>query len=379
MVLRHPRDREGIVTAGERDADDKVFLKRALEVTLHVGLVLALVAWCFQIVRPFVVPVVWGVIIAVAGHPGYRRLEIALGGRRTLAAILFTLLALVVLIVPTVLLADTLVGGAQILAGELGDGRPTIPPPPDGVRTWPLIGQPLAEIWGRASANLSAVLREIAPQLRDLGTWLLSGVADVGFGILQFIFAIVIAGVLLAHAEGGERAAGSIAHRIAGDRGEAFADLAGATVRNVARGILGVALIQALLAGLGFLAVGLPAAGLLALLCLLLSTVQIGIAPVAIPAVIYVFSVEDTAVAVAFLVWNILVLACDNVLKPILLGRGARVPMVVVFVGAIGGFLASGIIGLFVGAVVLSLGYTLFLVWLRDDVSPVAGTGADGP
>ena len=208
------------------------------------------------------------------------------------------------------------------------------------------------------------------PQVAAFGRWLLATVGELGLGTLQFVMAIIIAGVLLANAQGSGHAARAIATRLAGERGADYAELGQATVRSVARGILGVALIQSLLAGLGFLAVGVPGAGLLALVCLLLAVVQIGPIVVLIGTVIYVFSTADTFTAVIFLIWSIFVALIDNVLKPILLGRGVKVPMVVIFVGAIGGLLASGIIGLFVGSVVLALSFTLFKAWLREPPQP---------
>jgi predicted PurR-regulated permease PerM len=344
-------------------ANDPVFLSRIVEATVRVGVLVVLVAWCLQIVWPFVVPLIWGIIIAIAAHPIYHRLQVALGGRRKLAATIFTLLALILLIGPTILLAETLIVSAQELASDLRDGTVVIPVPPESIGQWPVIGQPLERFWRLASVNLEQALGEIGPQLRALASWLLSTVAGVGLGILQFVFAIITAGVLLTQAQPGRRVADAIATRLAGDRGAELADLAHMTIRSVTRGILGVALIQALLAGLGFLAVGLPAAGFLALICLLLAMVQ-SILIVLLPTVIYVFATADPVVAAVFLIWSLFVGLIDNVLKPILLGRGVKAPMIVIFLGAIGGFLASGVIGLFVGAVVLALGYELFLAWL---------------
>ena len=173
----------------------------------------------------------------------------------------------------------------------------------------------------------------------------------------------------MAHSSGGNRTARAITHRLADDKGADIADLAEATVRIVANGILGVAVIQSLLAGLGFMVVGLPAAGLWALLCLILSVAQIGTAPVLIPVIIYLFYTAETFTAVAFLIWCIPLSLLDNILKPILLGRGLKTPMAVIFVGAIGGLLSSGVIGLFIGAVILALGYDLFLLWLNTSSS----------
>ncbi len=366
------------MTTSGSSSQDKVFLSRALETTIHIGLILLLAAWCFQIVQPFVIPVVWGIIIATATYPAYRWLEARLGGRRAIAATLFTLLMMLVLMTPTLKLAETLVKGASLLSVHLEGGTLSIPPPPRSIAGWPIIGEPLAAFWNLASENLGAALRQISPQLKDFGGWLLKAAAGAGLGILMFTAAIIIAGVLLANAGAGHRAAYAIARRLAGDRGADFADLAEATVRSVAQGILGVALIQSLLAGIGFLAVGVPGAGLWALLCLLLAVVQIGIGLVAVPVVIYVFYTADTLAAILFLVWITPVTLLDNILKPVLLGRGVNVPTVVIFVGAIGGFLASGIIGLFVGSVILALGYKLFVAWLADETPlPVEDDDAD--
>lgn len=350
-------------TSGQ-SSGDKVFMTRAVEATVRIGLLVMLATWCFQIIQPFIVPVVWGIIIAVAVYPAYRKVEATLNERRGLSAALTTLLLLVVLVVPSMMLADTLVSGVQGLADEVQSGTLKVPPPPESVHTWPFIGKPLQAFWQSASQNLASALESIAPQVNAFGQWLLSAAAGAGLGILQFVLAIIINGVLLAQAAPGGRAAQAIGRRLAGDQGSEFVEVAEATVRSVARGILGVALIQSILAGIGFLVVGVPGAGLWALVALLLSVIQIGILPVVLPIVIYVFYTADTVTAVIFLVWSIVVSALDNVLKPILLGRGVKVPMVIIFVGAIGGFITSGIIGLFIGAVILALGYKLFLAWL---------------
>jgi predicted PurR-regulated permease PerM len=347
-------------------SNDQLFLSRAVEATIRIGLLVALVAWCFAIVRPFVVPVAWAVIIATAVHPAYRKLRTALGERVRLAAALLTLLGLFLLIVPTLLLGETLVEGTQSLAAGLGDEAFAIPAPPERVREWPLVGEELYETWADASENLGSTLEAIRPQLVAFATWLLATAAGAGFAFLQSVLSILIAGVLLANDAGGSRVARSISQRLAGERGAEFADLAGATVQSVAQGILGVALIQSFLAGLGFLVVGVPGAGLWALVGLLLCVVQIGLLPLALPIVIYVFWTAEPLVAVLFTVWTVLVSLLDNVLKPLILGRGVRVPTLVIFLGSIGGFLSAGIIGLFVGPVVLVLGYTLFRAWLEE-------------
>jgi predicted PurR-regulated permease PerM len=346
---------------------DRVFIERTVEAAIRIAVIAALVGWCFVIARPFLVPVIWGAIIAITVFRGYQMLEVALGGRQTLAAVLITVLLLVVLVVPSILLGNSLVTGVNSLVESFQSGQFSIPPPPDSVARWPLVGEPIARFWSVASQDFGQALRQASPLLKHAGSWLLSAAQGAGIALLQLVLAIFIAGAFLAHSTAVARIAQAVAHRLAGERGLSLADVAEKTVRSVASGILGVAVIQALLAGLGFLVAGVPAAGLLTLVCLLSGVIQLGVVIVLIPAVIYLFSTAETAVAVGFLVWAILIAPIDNILKPLLLGRGVDVPTLVIFVGAIGGFLSSGIVGLFLGAVVLALGYTLFRTWLRQD------------
>ena len=352
-----------------QSASDKIFLHRSLEATIRIGLLIIITVWCFKIVEPFITPIIWGIIIAIAAYPLYNRLRIALGERHKLAATVFTFIFLIILIVPTVLLTETLIDGLKMLADKIRDGSLSIPPPPENLHNLMLIGEPLARFWLLASENIHSALQQLTPVLKVIGSWLLSAATGAGIAILHFVVAIIIAGILLANSSGGIRTARAITHRLADEKGADFADLAEATVRSVATGILGVALIQSLLAGLGFMVAGVPAAGLWALLCLILSIAQIGIAPIMIPVIIYLFYTADTFTAVAFLIWSIPLSLIDNILKPILLGRGVKTPMAVIFVGAIGGLLSSGVIGLFIGAVILSLGYDLFFLWLHPDSS----------
>jgi len=351
----------------EASISDRAFLNRTVEVVIRIGVIAGLIGLCFMSARPFLVPIIWGAIIAVTVFHGYEMLKIALGGRRILAAVLVTLCMLILLVVPSVLLGDSLVSGASKLMKSFQSGELLIPPPPDSVARWPVIGEPIARAWTLASQDIGEALRQASPLLKRVGTWLLDAAEGAGIALLQFVLAIFISGAFLANAEAAGRMTRAVARRLAGERGVILAGVAEHTIRSVASGILGVALIQALLAGLGFLVAGVPAAGLLTLICLVFGVIQLGVVIVLIPVVIYLFSTAETATAVGFLIWAILIAPLDNVLKPILLGRGVDVPMLVIFVGAIGGFLSSGIIGLFLGAVVLALGYKLFLTWLKHD------------
>ena len=350
----------------QRPAYDKTQVSLALEASIHVGLAILLAIACLLILKPFIPLVTWGVIIAVAAYPRFQKLQLALGGRGVLSAILFSVVLLGLLILPMVLLADTLVEGVQALGAHLKDGTLTVPPPPASVETWPVIGASLNSLWSLASKDLTGVVRSFAPQIKAVVPELLSASAGIGLTVLQFALSIVVAGVLLANAQAAYEVTCSLANRIFGEKGPEVQQVIGSTIRSVTTGILGVALIQALLAGLGFLVAGLPGAGLWAVVFLFAAVLQVGVL-VLIPAVLYVFAVSSVTKAVIFLVWCIFVALIDNVLKPLLLGRGVAVPIVVVFLGAIGGFVAVGIIGLFAGAIVLSVGYKLFLAWLGQE------------
>lgn len=343
---------------------DDLFSK-VTETGIRLGVLAIVLVWCFQILQPFIIPVVWGIIIAVAIHPLYLMLVNLLGGRRGIAAVLLIVLLVVLLMVPIVALTQLLVENVATLAEQFLHEQFVIPPPPEAVKNWPLIGEPIAKIWSLASTNLTDALKLVQPQLKAVGAWLVNAAASAGLGMIIFIFALVIAGILLAHSAGSYRLVHGISRRLVGERGDDFANLAEATIRSVARGVLGVAVLQSLLAGLGFIFAGVPGAGIWALLCLILAVIQLGVGLIVIPAIIYVFATGDTLTAVIFLVWSVLVLVMDNVLKPLLLGRGVDVPMMVIFLGAIGGMLMSGIVGLFVGAIVLALGYKLFEAWLN--------------
>jgi len=356
------------------DAEDGTSLGRAVETSIRIGLALVLIVWCFQIARPFLQPIIWGIILAIATQPIYAKLCRVTGGREAVAAALLVVGALLLLIVPSILLTTNLVESATKLAKQVEAGALEVPPPPAEVANWPIVGKPVHDFLAAASRNIETALEPLHPQLKAVGRWALQAAASGGVGILVFALAVVIAGVLLASGQPAAGVARRVADRLVPDRGAELVALARDTVQSVTRGILGTAFIQSFLAGIGMLAVGVPAFGLWALLVLLLAVMQLPTALVLLPIAIWVFASKSTVVAVLFAIWSVAVGFSDNVLKPLLLGRGSRVPMVVIFIGAIGGFLRAGIIGLFVGAVVLAVGHNLFNWWLdrpeEADTSP---------
>lgn len=343
--------------------------KSAFETLTKIGLVALLIVWCFQIIHPFAVPIVWGIIIAVGIFPIYAWVHHRVTTRAWLASTLITLALLLILVFPVVFLGTVLVENLRVVSDQLRGGTLIIPPPPQGIQDWPLIGTPLQKIWSMAAENLEVAVQQIAPQLREFVAPLLGAAATVGLTLVKLIVAMVLTGVFLAYSEEGYRLSRAIGRRLAGQQGVELVDLAEATMRSVARGVLGVALIQSTAAGIGLVVAGVPLAGLWTVIALVLCVIQIGPLIILGPAVIWVFSTSATLPAVLFLIWSIFTALLDNLLKPMLLGRGLDVPMIVIFMGAIGGLLMSGIIGLFVGAVVLALGFKVFNAWLKVEPS----------
>jgi len=359
------------MTDSNQTSNQVTFVANALEAFIRIGVVALLVLWCFRIGRPFIQIILWGIIIAVALRPIHQKIQSIIGGRGKLAAVFITLFALVLVITVGVMLSGTLIDGAKTLSFQIKEGTLAVPPAPKSVKSWPIIGNSLYQAWRLASINLAAALSKFTPQLTAFSQWLLTNGARTGVGVLKFIVSIFIAGIFLTKADAGNKAAKSIGTRLAGEQGDELVSLAASTLRSVVKGIIGVAVIQSLLAGLGFLAVGIPGAGLWALLVLILAVAQLPAFLVLGPMIIYVFSSASMVTAVLFTIWSLFVGLCDNFLKPILLGRGVQVPMVIVFIGAIGGFINSGIIGLFIGAIVFVVGYQLFMSWLHQKAAPL--------
>jgi predicted PurR-regulated permease PerM len=339
---------------------------RAVEVTVRLVLVAGLLIWCFQILQPFLSTIVWALIIASALFPLFAWFRDKIGRSNGVSSAIFTLVILAAILTPSFMLSGTLISTAREYATELEDGTLHVPPAPEKVKEWPVVGERLFAAWDLANQNLGAALEKFEKQLRDAANWLLRTAAGAGLGILQFAAAVVVAGVFLAYNEGGGTFARRLGKRLAGSEGENFAAMASSTIRSVAQGVLGVAVIQAVAAGIGLMIWNVPGAGLWTLIVLMLAIVQLPTLIIGLPLIIYVFSVESTLSAVLFTVWMMVVGLSDNILKPLLLGRGSSRPMAVIFLGAIGGFVLSGIVGLFVGAVVLALGYDLFMLWLNE-------------
>ena len=350
------------------------------DITIQLGLVALLLVWCFLILKPFIVLVLWAVVLAVAIYPLFVKLTDALGGRRKLAATLFTLFTLALLITPTILVSASLVDSAQNLAGHMQGDSLSIPPPNENVRNWPLIGEEAYKLWSQASNNLEDFINQYRHEIRNMTQWVFSAAASAGGSILQFAISIIIAGAFMATAQPANALTLRLIQRIAGrEHGRELIDLTGATIRSVAQGVLGIAVIQALAAGLGMALMDVPGWGLWTLLILILAVAQLPPLLVLGPVIVYVFSVESGTSTVLFAAWSLLVSTSDAFLKPLLLGRGMQTPMLVILLGAIGGMIMSGFLGLFLGAIVMALAYELLMLWLKaGEPAEEAGSGPAG-
>jgi predicted PurR-regulated permease PerM len=340
-----------------------------VELAIRVGALALLLYWALTLLRPFASIVAWGAIIAIVLHPAFSWIARRLGNRRKLAAAVVTVIGLLIVIGPATWLAIGLIDSIRVVAERLEPARLALPPPFPSVKTWPLVGDQLYAFWMLASTNLTAAAAKIAPQLKPLGSVLLHTVAGTGTATLKFLIAIVLAGFLLPAAPTLVAATKRVAHRIIPGRGDAFVDLAGATIRAVARGVIGISALQALLAGIGFLAAGIPGASLLTSAVLILGIVQIGPGLVVLPVVVWAWTLMPATAALLFTLYMVPVALLDNVLRPMLMGRGLSVPTPVILVGVIGGTFAYGITGLFLGPIVLSVMWELAAAWIeaRDE------------
>jgi predicted PurR-regulated permease PerM len=338
-----------------------------IELAIRLALLGLLLFLSLTIIHPLIETIAWSVVLAVALYPVFSLVAKWLGARRRLAAALITILLLLIVIGPATWLGLDLVEVLRTIYERLESGAISIPPPIATVKKWPLIGEQLFDFWELASTNLKEALVKVAPHLKPLGSSVLGAARSAGSGILQFFASAIIAGFLLSPGPSLVEAVAAFLRRLASRRGDEFLQLAGATIRNVSQGVIGVSLLQALLAGIGLMAASVPGASLIAFFVLVLGIVQIGPSVILIPVIIWSWITMETATALIFTAYMVPVNLVDNILRPILMTRGLTTPMLVIIIGAIGGTLSNGIIGLFVGPVVLAVAWDLLVTWVRED------------
>jgi predicted PurR-regulated permease PerM len=289
------------------------------------------------------------------------------GKRNKLSSLIITLFFLALLILPSIWLVNQLIDGIMILAENFQEGNLKVPVPPSSVSEWPLIGDWLYDHWLQLVENFGESVKGFMPQITTWIEKLLGALANTGLGILQFAVSILIAGIFLVFFEKGSDSGKKIFERVIGERGEEFMNVSLRTIQNVATGVLGVAIIQSALMGVGLILAGIPLAAVWIIVILIMAIAQIPVLLFNIPMIIYLFAFLDPLPAVLWSVYFLVMGMIDNILKPVIMGKGSDVPTLVVFLGAIGGFIAFGFIGLFLGAIILSLAYKLYVTWIATE------------
>jgi len=355
--------------------------RRLLDVFIRAGLVVVLVLLCYLIFSPFLTMMLWALILAITIYPLHQMLAARIGGRQGLAATLIVLLAVVVIVTPTIMLASEFGDSVQNLIKNVRDNTFQVPAPSDKVAAWPVVGERMHAVWSQAHNDLPGLVQSMQPKLGELATKALGIVAALGGGLLMFLFSFIVAGIIMAYGESGARAMQEIFERIVGiARGQEFAKLSTATVRAVASGVIGIACIQALIIGVSLMIAGVPFAGVLAVVVLVLGVAQLPALLVTLPVIGWIWASGEynTGPAVAYTVLLFVGGMADNVLKPLMLGRGVDAPMPVILIGALGGMATTGILGMFVGATGLALGYQIFMRWVQDNPERARRTAAGG-
>lgn len=349
--------------------------------TLGVLFIVLLIVATLWILRPFVAPTIWAMMIVVATWPMMGWLQARLWGRRWMAVLVMSLLILMLLVVPLMLAigaiarhVDDIIAQATLLAGY------AMAPPPPWVAQLPLVGQNIARFWADAvAAGSSGLVARVAPYADDIAKWFVAQAGGLGMVFVQFLIMVALAAVMYA---GGERAARVLRRfgwRLAGTQGEDVVMLAGQAIRGVALGVGVTAVLQSVAGGIGLAIAGVPFAGLLSAVMLLLCIAQLGPGLVLFPAVAWVYWTGQTGWGTFLLVWALVVTTMDNFVRPALIKLGADLPLLLIFGGVIGGLLSFGLIGIFVGPVVLAVAYTLLDAWIAAGDGAAVPPGAEAP
>ena len=340
--------------------------KSVYDTTIRLLILLLIIAWCLLIMYPFVNIILWSVILAMVISPLQSKLAKIFGGKPKLASFIIVASILVIIFLPSWALIDSLVDEMKELKQSYGNGTLSIPAPTEKVKDWPIVGEKFYELWQNGHNNLKETIVKYQDQLTNYAENFAKRLLSATGSIFQLMAALVIAGILLVIKTAGDGVR-KFFRKIAGEKGIEFADLVKGVVGNVVKGVIGVAIIQSTLIGLGLILSGVPYPGLLTVLVFMFAILQLPPTLIMIPVAIYLFAGKEILPATLWSIYLILVGFSDNILKPILLGKGAPVPMLVIFIGVVGGFILSGFIGLFTGAIVMSIGYQLFIGWINSD------------
>ncbi len=342
---------------------------RIFELAIRLSVLGLLIYLSFTLISPFLTIAIWSAVIAVALYPLYCKFVDILKGRRKLAAALLTIVSYLVVLGPASWLVLGLLDGLTSLYARADISDVLFPRPGDTVKDWPLVGEHIFKFWSLAADNFGSALKFVAPQLRQVASGLMQIVTSAGIAALTFFIAIAVAGFLYAPAPTIVETMKSIARKLDTERGEEFLRLSAASIRAVSRGVIGISAVQAFFAGLGLIAAGIPSATIIMSAVLILGIIQLGPSIILVPLVVWSWWQMDTMHALLFTAYMIPVSLMDNVLRPLVMGRGLRTPTLIVLIGVIGGTISYGITGLFLGPIILAVIWELLKAWTQDTTS----------
>lgn len=345
------------------------------ELAIRLAVLGLLLYWTFELVRPFLTIIVWASIIAVALYPAFVWLAGKLGGREHLAAFLLTAFSFLVAVGPVTWIGIDAVDSSKALFERVDWEKLSLPPPPSSVKSWPVFGDEIFAVWTMAAENTRVIAVKVYPYLKPWGATALSTATTAAIGIIKFLIAIILSGFLFVPAPSLINGIKRLVARLNPERGERFVALAGSTIRSVSRGVIGIAVLQAGLAGIGLYIAGIHGAGIITLLALILGIIQIGCSVVLIPVTIWAWFIMEPVSALIFTLYMVPVSLVDNLLRPLVLGRGLQTPMLVIFIGVLGGTIAYGITGLFLGPIVLAVIWELAVAWIYQDSQDIVPLG----
>jgi predicted PurR-regulated permease PerM len=338
--------------------------RNVIDALVRLSIISLLIFWAALLVQPFLALITWSIILVIVLYPAYswsmRRLHLP----PAIAAAVIVVSCLVILLGPATWLGLSAGNSVRWFAQRLASGELAIPPPFEAVRKWPVVGAKTYELWSLASTNLTEAVAKVGPGLRPLSTRLLFFVGSAGVSMFKFIVSVIVAGFLFRPGPSLVKLVGSVFRRLTTEHGDEYVQLVGISVRNLARGVIGVALLQSLLVGIGLIVAEVPGAGLISLSVLILAIIQVGSAVIIIPVVIWSFFTMDTFGAVLFAIYMVPVSLVDNFLRPVVMARGLKTPMSVILIGLLGGVWVHGLIGLFVGPIVLAIAWELVRIWI---------------
>ncbi|GAB1309183.1 AI-2E family transporter [Urechidicola sp. KH5] len=341
---------------------------QSINTFLKVAILSMLIIFSFMIAKPFLLLMIWAIIVAVALYPFYKKVLGWFNGKKKgLVTTIFIGALLAIIIVPSLSMTNSIIDSTSSMYKAFDAGELHISPPDISVKEWPLIGEKLYALWNDASSDLQSFIKNYPDQVLSSVGWFFSSFTGIAGSLLLSIVALLISGAFMSNAEGGFKEGVALANKLTNGNGESLMKMSTNTIRSVVKGILLVAIIQSILAFFGFQLIGLSTAGILSFVVLLCAVIQLPVTLVMIPIIIYVFSFADTTPAIIFAIYATVVSLLDNVLKPMLLAKGLETPMLVILIGALGGMMLFGILGLFVGPVILALSHRLYVNWVYQN------------